>query len=793
MPPLSMRQIPLALLLLSCAATVSGQNTPAAAVHAAATFRYAVPAQPLDASLIAIASQAGARISIAADLARGVQAAPVEGEFTAEQAMRRALQGTALVLLKTGSGVYTVQAGAPQAASQQADAVMPEVLITTNYLGQVTEDTGSYTTGAISTANRLVLAPRDTPHAVSVVTRQHMDDFGMVQLSEVLQHTPGVYAQHIDSERTIYYARGFSLDNFSYDGLPWTRDASLNLGESLANMDLYDRVEVLKGANALMSGAGTPGATVNLIRKKPTRELRALADLSAGSWDNYRAMLDVGGPLNDSGSVRARAVASYQDKHAFVDRYQRRSELAYATLEADLTPHTLLTAGFDYQHTVPKYSDWGGAPLFDASGARFFMPRSFNGAPSWSTQQTEAKSAFASLEHSFDHGWMANLRLIHQANGLYAPVAYLDRFPNAAGGGTSVTARQFNSDATSNGLDLYAKGPFALFGRQHELVVGASAYRKQSDNVYSPYYFIPVDNIYTYRGDVPEPQWALEKSREVIRQKSLYATGRFSLPQGVHLILGARVSAYDNPTSQIDESSIFTPYAGVTWAFAPTLTAYASYSDIFSPQDVRDVRNRTLDPLLGKNIEAGVKGVFFNGRLNASAAAFEVRQDNVADYIDEVNQVTGLDAYRSIDGVRSRGVEIEASGQIAPGWQLQAGYTHKIARGPDGKVNTLAPEDQLSVYTTWQPVPRLTVGGGARWQSKTWQSTWAVIGDGFTTVHQGAYAVMDAMARYQVSNRLALSLNVNNLGDRSYYGISTGRRVSYGDPRNVRLSLNYRY
>ena len=230
MPPLSMRQIPLALLLLSCAATVSGQNTPAAAVHAAATFRYAVPAQPLDASLIAIASQAGARISIAADLARGVQAAPVEGEFTAEQAMRRALQGTALVLLKTGSGVYTVQAGAPQAASQQADAVMPEVLITTNYLGQVTEDTGSYTTGAISTANRLVLAPRDTPHAVSVVTRQHMDDFGMVQLSEVLQHTPGVYAQHIDSERTIYYARGFSLDNFSYDGLPWTRDASLNLG-----------------------------------------------------------------------------------------------------------------------------------------------------------------------------------------------------------------------------------------------------------------------------------------------------------------------------------------------------------------------------------------------------------------------------------------------------------------------------------------------------------------------------------------------------------------------------------
>ncbi|MCX7290276.1 TonB-dependent receptor, partial [Janthinobacterium sp.] len=135
---------------------------------------------------------------------------------------------------------------------------------------------------------------------------------------------------------------------------------------------------------------------------------------------------------------------------------------------------------------------------------------------------------------------------------------------------------------------------------------------------------------------------------------------------------------------------------------------------------------------------------------------------------------------------------LEVSGQLMPGWQLQAGYTHKVARDAGGKVNTLAPEDQLSLYSTWQPMPRLTVGGGARWQSRTWQQTRAVRG-GLTTVHQGYYAVFDAMARYQISDRVALSLNFNNLTDRSYYGISTGRRVSYGDPRNAMLSLNYRY
>ena len=132
------------------------------------------------------------------------------------------------------------------------------------------------------------------------------------------------------------------------------------------------------------------------------------------------------------------------------------------------------------------------------------------------------------------------------------------------------------------------------------------------------------------------------------------------------------------------------------------------------------------------------------------------------------------------------------SGQLMPGWQLQAGYTHKVARDAGGKVNTLAPEDQLSLYSTWQPMPRLTVGAGARWQSRTWQQTRAVRG-GLTTVHQGSYVVVDAMARYQTSDRLALSLNFPNLTDRRYYGISTGRRVSYGDPRNAMLSLNYRY
>ncbi|VFB19791.1 ferripyoverdine receptor [Pseudomonas fragi] len=102
-----------------------------------------------------------------------------------------------------------------------------------------------------------------------------------------------------------------------------------------------------------MTGAGAPGATINLIRKKPTREFKASIDVGAGSWDNYRTQVDVSGPLTDSGNIRGRAVAAYQDKHSFMDRYERKTGVYFGTLEADLSDDTLLTLGFDYQNNDP--------------------------------------------------------------------------------------------------------------------------------------------------------------------------------------------------------------------------------------------------------------------------------------------------------------------------------------------------------------------------------------------------------------------------------------------------------
>jgi outer membrane receptor for ferric coprogen and ferric-rhodotorulic acid len=157
-----------------------------------------------------------------------------------------------------------------------------------------------------------------------------------------------------DSERTVYYARGFAINNFQYDGIPMLRDSGYSAGNTLSDTSIYDRVEVLKGATGLLTGSGDPGATINLVRKKPTREFQGHATLGAGSWGSYRGELDLSGALNEAGSVRGRVMAARQDRHTQLDHYSRDASVFYGILEADLGPRTLLTLGADFQDNKPR-------------------------------------------------------------------------------------------------------------------------------------------------------------------------------------------------------------------------------------------------------------------------------------------------------------------------------------------------------------------------------------------------------------------------------------------------------
>ena len=709
-----------------------------------------------------------------------------------------------IMLGLTSVAATTLLHAAEETTQNNAEPLaLPTLKFTANQLGEITENSGVYTPGSIATATRLVLKPKETPQTISVITRQEMDDFNLNSIDDVMRHTPGVSVVTYDSERTEYYSRGFAIQNFQYDGIPMHRDSAYSAGNTLSDMGIYDRIEVLKGATGLLTGVGDPGATINLIRKKPTKDFQGNVSLGLGSWNNYRGQIDLSGPLNETGSIRARGVAAYQDKESQLDRYERKTPVFYGILEADLSDNTLLTVGADYQDNKPKGSTWGGIPIYNSAGQFNKMPRGFNNGANWSNWEQYTRTIFSTLEHKFDNDWVAKIQLNHQINGYDAQLgAAAGGHPNpSTGTGVSIWAGNYKGETKSDAADIYATGPFQLFGREHELVVGASISESTwKNNGYGTPtdYKTSVDQYYQWNGNVAEPDWQKGNhwsNNETTKQNGFYLTSRLNLHDDLKVILGGRIANYKSEETK--ESGIFIPYVGAVYDLNDQYSVYASYSTIFKPQSAQDPNGKTLDPLEGENYEAGIKGEFFDGRLNASLAYYQLKQDNFAKEIPNVLTPSGGVASEALQGVKTKGAELEVTGEIRPGWNLHAGFNHKISKQDGIKQSTLTPENEFSLYTSYklnQWVEGLTIGGGARWQDKTWGDVTNPLYKDPVKHVVSDYWLFDAMANYEVNDQLSVSFNVNNLLDEKYYTIfSWYSTYTWGEGRNYNLGLKYKF
>lgn len=229
-----------------------------------------VPAQPLGSALQEFGRQTNLQVLYSPTDVEGKRSHAIKGKLQPGQAMTTLLSGTGISYDLQGSS-FTISAAKTSALELGATQV------TANQLGTITEGSGSYTPGTIATATRLVLSPRETPQSISVVTRQAMDDFSLKSIDDVMRHTPGITVAAYDSERTSYFSRGFAIQNFQYDGIPILQDAQYSSGHTLTDTVIYDRVEILKGATGLLTGAGGPGGTINMVRKNPPRNSKAMS------------------------------------------------------------------------------------------------------------------------------------------------------------------------------------------------------------------------------------------------------------------------------------------------------------------------------------------------------------------------------------------------------------------------------------------------------------------------------------------------------------------------------------
>jgi len=776
----------------------------ASAVQAADLQQIDIQPGSLDSALTELSRSTGVTIVFDPQLLDSKRSPGLRGRFSTDQALDELLGASGIGAVKQGDGfvliaLTTADVGLDLAPTQ----------ITGNQLGNITEGTGSYTPGLIATATRLVLSPRQTPQSVTVVTRQHMDDFALDNVDDVMRHTPGITVSAYDSDRSNYYARGFSINNFQYDGIPSAvRNVGYSAGNSLSDMAVYDRIEVLKGSPGLLVGAGSLGATINLIRKKPTTDFQGHLSLGAGSWDNYRSEVDVSGSLTSTGNVRGRAVAAYQDKNSFMDRYGSQAEVYYGILEFDLSPDTLLTVGGDYQNNDPRGSTWSGSfPLLNAAGERNDVKRSFSNAADWSSWKQYTRTVFATLEHQFGDGWVTKLQLDHKINGYDAQLGSIQGDTPAVDGTARLNGQRYRGETSSDSADAYVSGPFQFLGREHEVVLGGSISKShwQGKGFWDVTY--PNGNqldFFNWHGNVDKPAWgaAQQISDDVVRQTGVYLTTRLNATDDLHFILGGRLVNYtvtgNNDTYR--ESGRLIPYAGTVYDLNEQLSVYASYTDIFIAQDSYNLdRNRKLlEPDEGENYEVGIKGEFFEGRLNASLAYFQVKESNRSVPDDDYNNLTPTPSNYAFKGTdaQTKGFELEVSGELAQGWQMQAGFTHKVVRDDSGvKISTFEPENQFTLFTTYNlpgALDQWTVGGGGRWQSKAWQEIWNSPRDTYETFAQKQYWVVDLMAKYQITPTLSTTVNLNNLFDKYYYtNIGFYNSAVYGEPRNVMITTRW--
>ncbi|MDT3723114.1 TonB-dependent siderophore receptor [Pseudomonas oryzihabitans] len=761
---------------------------PLSATAATGVRDYQISAGPLSNVLARFAATAGVQLVFDPTLLTGRTSPGLQGRFTLDQGFERLLRGSGYRWSERGAGIYALEEGSADAA-----LAMPETTIQASAEGGGAD--AGYQRPVSASTTRLGLTDRQTPQAITTLTRDQVEDFRLQSIKEALRAAPSVTVEQTETDRTEFTSRGFDINTFQYDGVGMPFVGTVLVGDQ--DLAEYEQVDVLHGANGLMSGTGNPSAAVNFVRKRPTADAQARLGVSVGSWDSRRVDADVSGPLTETGNVRGRFIYAHDKGNSWLDRYSHEKNVAAGLVAFDLSDADTLTLGFSQHNSDANGSSWGNLPLADVDGNPIhYHSRSASIGQDWTYWNLDTQRLFGEFAHDFGNGWKGTLTATGVTERQDTNMFYVF-------GVSGDDATAFPSHTTSKAHQLVGEaklsGPFQLFGREHELTVGASYGRTHQklheyDFAENGYYGTTLSSVLA---GTPEP--SLEYSSDatqqnfIDRQKSLYAGVRFNVVDDLHWIVGARMLSADGSGSSYGDDYYtrvhgeVTPYTGLVYDLSKQWSLYASWTKIFSPQHSFGLDGRLLDPLEGKSMEAGVKGGLFDDRLSLTAAVFKTEQRNVM----STSIFSGSRYLYDTTDYHSHGVELQASGEALPGLELLAGYTYTRIDDEDGdRARKFVPSHSLRGLATYRlpGLPQAKVGARLRWQS-------GIENDDNSRIRQNAYALVDVLGSYDFDEHWSTQLNLNNLTDRKYllslYNNATSG--NYGAPRNATLSVSYNF
>jgi len=662
----------------------------------------------------------------------------------------------------------------------------------------------SYLVEEMDTATGLGLSVLETPQSVSAIGRVQLEDFKLYSLNDALLTAPGIQVESVETDRTYYSSRGFDVTNFQVDGVGVPATYGNREGET--DTALYEQIEVVRGANGLMSGAGNPSATVNMVRKRPSEDFNLSLGATAGSWSRARLEADASGTLADG--LRGRLVVAKEDRESYLDYYAMDKTVAYGVVEQDLGEATQLTVGASYQSSKADSPLWGALPLTYSDGTSTDYDVSASTSARWAYWDNIETEVFAELTHEFASGWQAKAYYVHADIEGDSELLYMYSLPDVATDeGLIGYASAYTLDEQRDLFDFRLTGTYSLLGREHDALFGYN-WAKGSVEEVSLYDYT---NGFPWIGDFTE--WngrtpvrpvftdGLTGSDFNDEQSAFFAATRFHLTDALSLVGGARVVDWEAKgegygTSKVTkESGKVLPYAGAVYRIGDNYSLYASHTETFMPQDDLTAELTFIDPTEGANDEIGAKGRFFDGKLIATVSYYQTEQANVAESVGQVEDPNSdqilIDVFEGRD-YDSKGYDFTLSGQLAEGLQADFSYAkvdidNQEDVGPD---RDYIPAQTLRLYASYRPpmLQQLKVGGGINWQDDIQRVTSAG-----HTVEQEAYATLQLFANYRVSEQLSFSVNGKNLTDEKYIGSLYWDQGFYAAPRNFSASVNWRY
>ncbi len=635
---------------------------------------------------------------------------------------------------------------------------------------------------------------QDTPQSVATLERERLDDQGVEQLGEALRYVPGVTLGQGEGHRDQIVIRGqASTADFYLDGL---RD------DAQYYRPLYNvqRIEVLKGANALLFGRGGGGGVVNRVSKRPSFGQTTAA--LAGGIDSFGAWSLAGDGNLTLGSGAALRLNGTYERFDNQRDYFGGHFIGFApTLGLELGPRSTLQLAYEYDQDdrvvdrgVPSL---GGRPIagFD---------RTFFGSPALNHGKVDAHVARARLDHELAEG------LTLDVTGQYATYdKYYANFLPSAATATTVTLTGYDSVNTrSNWIgqtNLVWKGRTGLV--QHTLLAGAELTRQTSSAQRHNVVFgsgttqsvtVPLASVLT----LPALSWTapISSSNSTAESNSFYVQDQLEFAPWLQVVAGLRYDHFSiaatNRLTALQtgrDDGKWSPRFGLILKPVPQLSLYASYAKSFLPQtgdqfSTLDPAFQSLEPEAFRNLELGAKWELARG-LSATAALFELTRTNtrVADPLNPGFFVlTGSS--------RVRGAEFSLSGPVTPQWQLSLGYTYqegeirsKTSAAPAGRQLEKLPHHQASLWSRYDLSPHFGLGLGVVHQS----SQFATISN---AVQLPGFTRIDAAAYLTVSDKVAFQLNVENLTDKRYFASAhTDNNIQPGEPLNVKLTARVKF